>query len=335
MSEQHVAVLGGGTMGTALASVVAYKGHRCILWSSDALIAAEINSSHRHSRHFQDCILPASLTATTSIEDAVRSAKLVILTIASSRFRQVLNDIRPFVPPGLPIFSATKAIESDTNLCMSDVIKEILSDPAVGAVSGPNIAHDIIAFRPTAVVVASACSFATTLVRDMMELATLRVFASVDLRGVELAGALKNVVAIAAGIASGLELGDNARSLLVALGLLEIRTLGTRLGGQPETFVGLAGIGDLFLTATSRNSRNHMVGMELGKGRNLPQILSYLEELHETAEGVNSVRACHQLAMVTRTSMPVTEAVYAVVVGGDEPRVAFDRLFSTPSLGVF
>jgi glycerol-3-phosphate dehydrogenase (NAD(P)+) len=332
MADHHVAVLGSGTMGIALANAVASKGHRCVLWSNDTTVISEINKNHRNYRHFRDHILPSSLTASTSIEDVVRSSKLVIVAITSSRFREILKSIRLFVTPGVPIFSATKAIEHDTNMCMSEVVKEVLCNCVVGAISGPNIAHDIIACLPTAIVAACECSSAITLVREMMQMPTLRIFATVDLRGVELAGALKNVVAIAAGIASGLELGDNARSLLVALGLVEIRALGTKLGAQPETFVGLAGLGDLFLTSTSRNSRNHMVGVELGRGRHLAQILSFLERIDETAEGINTVRACRHLAITTRTFMPIADAVYKVVVEGCEPRAAVDRLFNHPDL---
>jgi glycerol-3-phosphate dehydrogenase (NAD(P)+) len=188
----------------------------------------------------------------------------VIVAIGSTRFRQILTGAQPFVAPDVPIFSATKGLESGTRMGMSEIIAEVLTECMPGAISGPNIAHDIIGRLPTGIVVASECSSAVSIARDALQTPTLRIFASSDLRGVELAGALKNVVAIAAGLASGLGLGDNARSLIVALGLVEIQALGTKLGAQAETFIGLAGLGDLFLTSTSVNSRNHMVGVELG-----------------------------------------------------------------------
>ena len=328
---RHVAVLGGGTMGTTLAWAVACADRECVLWSRDAELVRGINEDHRNPRHFTDLILGPSLSATSSLKDAVRTARLAIIAVRSDQVRALARDIGAYAPSDLVLLSATKGLELNTNKRLSQLLAEETQAQAVGAISGPNAMQDIIARLPTALVVASTCDLVAPLAAKLIALPTLLVFGSSDLAGVELAGSLKNIVAIAAGIAAGLGLGDNARALLITLGLAEIRTLATSLGARPSTFTGLAGVGDLFLTTTSPYSRNHWIGVELGRGAKLGDLLEQLETLKETAEGINTIRAGRELAAQQRLRMPLAECVYAVALEGAEPRSAFEHLLGDSS----
>jgi glycerol-3-phosphate dehydrogenase (NAD(P)+) len=312
-------------MGTALANAVASGGRDCALWSDDVELVREINSNHRHPCHFREYELSHLLSATTNLEQAVAGAQLAIIAARSDGFRDVVRKLGAFAPRELVIVSATKGLEPKTQKRMSELVSEETAVREVAALSGPNITHDIIACRPTGLVVASEASSAVALSVNLIELPTLRVFGSSDIVGVELAGALKNIVAIAMGMAAGLALGDNFRSLLFALGLAEIQRLGSSMGARPGTFTGLAGIGDLFLTATSVHSRNHMVGVELGSGAALADVLDYLDKVSETAEGINTLQACRRLALEHGVAMPLVECMYDVVFQGLDPRKAFER----------
>src|SRR6266567_197868 len=325
---RHVAVLGGGTMGTALAHAIASANRDCILWSKDSELVRGVNEKRRNPRHFPDLVLGPSLSATSSLDQAVRAAQLAIVAVKSDEVRELARNIGKSVPADLVFLSATKGLEPVTNKRLSELLAEETGVQAVGAISGPNAMQDIIAGLPTALVVASTSNLASALAAKMIALPALRVFASSDLAGVELAGALKNIVAVAAGIASGLRLGDNARALLITIGLAEIQRLAVSLGARASTFMGLAGIGDLFLTTTSPHSRNHWVGVELGRGTKLEDLLEKLNELNETAEGINTIRAGRELASQQRVQVPLTECVYAVTFEGAEPGTAFGRLLA-------
>jgi glycerol-3-phosphate dehydrogenase (NAD(P)+) len=326
--KRPVAVLGSGTMGTALADAIAFGGRDCALWSPDVDLVRGVNEKHRNPRHFSNHILPSSLSATTSLEDAVGSAPLAIVAVRSEEFRSLARSMARFVPADLVLLSATKGLELQTNKRMSELLKEETPARVVGAISGPNVTQDIISRLPTGIVVASESNLALELAIELIELPSLRVFGSSDLVGVEFIGALKNVAAIAAGMASGLGLGDNARSFLITLGLAEIQMLAASLGARSATGMGLAGIGDLFLTSTSLQSRNHWVGVELGKGIKLGCLLDQLEKINETAEGVNTIRACKQLAAAQRLRMPLAECVYDIVFEGQQPLSALQRLLA-------
>jgi glycerol-3-phosphate dehydrogenase (NAD(P)+) len=328
--KHRVAVLGSGTMGTALANAVATSGRACVMWSADAELVRGVNETHRNPRHFSDQLLPPSLTATTSLEDAVGSAELAIIAVRSDGVRALAQRIAASVPPEQVLLSATKGLEPQTNKPMSQLLKEETRALVVGAISGPNITQDIMAHRPTGIVVASAGNAALARAVELIELPSLRIFGSSDLLGVEFLGALKNVVVIAAGLAAGLGLGDNARSFLITLGLTEIQGLALRLGARPATFTGLAGFGDLFLSSTSVYSRNHMVGVELGKGFTLEALLALLERLNETAEGVNTIRACRQIAAEHGLAMPLAERIHDIVFGGRPARAGIEQLLSDP-----
>jgi len=318
-------------MGTTLADAVAAGDRDCVLWSPDVELVRGVNETHRNPRHFSDVVLAPSLSATASLEDAVRFAQLAIIAVGSDRVRGLARSIGAFVPSDLVLLSATKGLEPQTNKRLSELLEEETRSQVVGAISGPNSMQDIIARRPTALVVASQANRAFPLAAKLIALPTLHVFGSSDLVGVELAGSLKNIVAIAAGIAAGLGLGHNARGLIITIGLAEIQMLATSLGARAITFMGLAGVGDLFLTTTSPYSRNHMVGVELGRGVKLDAIVDQLAKLNETAEGINAIRTGRELAARQGLRMPLAECVHAVAFEGLEPRPAFERLLGDAS----
>jgi glycerol-3-phosphate dehydrogenase (NAD(P)+) len=309
-------------MGTALANAVASGDRQAVLWSEDAAIVRSVNDSHRNPVHFTDHVLPRCLSATSNLREALTGAGCVLVAVPSEAVRATGARMRQHLDPDAAVISTVKALERVTNKRMSAVLQEETGVRDVGAISGPNLSHDILAGRPTGLVVGSANRAVIDEVAEALTGPALQVAGTSDLVGLELMGALKNVIAIGAGIASGLELGDNARALIIARGLMEIQTLSAALGGCHETFRSVAGIGDLFLTATSLHSRNHMVGIELGRGAGLSQIVALLGRLRETAEGIGTVEACCSLAASQRLRMPLAESVHAVMFEGRDPRAA-------------
>jgi glycerol-3-phosphate dehydrogenase (NAD(P)+) len=313
MRDRSVAVLGSGSWGTTIAHVVASTGRPCFLWGRDEDVVKEINEKHRNPRYFPDRALAPGIRATTDLEEAARSTPLVVVGVASSGFREVARRLGDFVTGDQVLLSATKGLEPRTHKRMSEILKEETCAKKVGALSGPNIAREILDGEPAATVVASRFNEAIELSAQLLHGPRFRVYGNTDLVGVELAGALKNVVAIASGVSTGLGLGDNTRSLLITRGLAEIQRLGVKLGADPLTFSGLAGIGDLFVTCSSPLSRNHRVGAGLAKGKKLEKVL---EELGEVAEGVNTTRVCREVASEAGVPMPIAEGVYRLLFEG-------------------
>ncbi|MBI3726528.1 NAD(P)-dependent glycerol-3-phosphate dehydrogenase [bacterium] len=318
-----VAVLGGGSFGTTLAHTVASAGRACTLWSRDEEVARKINETHRNPRYFQDRPLSPDLRATSNLEEAAKDAPLVVVAVASSGFREVARALGDFVRGDQVILSATKGLEPRTHKRMSELLREETCAKKVGALSGPNIAREILDGQPAATVVASRFRDAIELSAELLHAPRFRIYGNDDLLGVELAGALKNVIAIASGVLTGLGLGDNARSLLITRGLAEIQRLGVKLGADPLTFSGLAGIGDLLVTCTSPLSRNHRVGAGLAKGETLEAIV---ERLGEVAEGINTARVCKELAAEHGVAMPIAEGVYKLLHEGLAVRDALEDL---------
>jgi glycerol-3-phosphate dehydrogenase (NAD(P)+) len=324
-ADKRVAVLGSGSFGTTVAHVVAGAGRPCIVWGRDEDVAREINEKHRNPRYFSDKPLAPQLRATTDLDEAARGAPLIVVAVASSAFREVSRRLGDFVTGDQVLLSATKGLEPRTHKRMSEILKEETCAKKVGALSGPNIAREILEGQPAATVVASRFREAIELGAQLLYGPRFRVYGNEDLVGVELAGALKNVIAIASGVSTGLGLGDNARSLLITRGLAEIQRLGVKLGADPLTFSGLAGIGDLFVTCTSPHSRIHLVGIGLAKGKKLEQIL---EELGEVAEGVNTTRVCRELASEAGVTMPIAEGVYKLLYEALPAKALFEDLMT-------
>jgi len=307
-----VAVLGDGSMGTTLAHVVASAGRKARLWCRSASTAASINEGRRHDRMFPESELAPTLTATTSLEEAVRGAPLVICATPSQSFPDLGKRLRPLVTRDQVLLSATKGIDLRSLRRMSEILRDETKARAVGAISGPNITPEIMAGQLTAIVLASSDHEATAASARVLQTDRLRVYANDDLVGVELVGALKNVVAVAVGIATGLDLALNTRSLLMTRGIAEICHLAVKMGADARTFWGLGGIGDLYLTCTSPQSLNREVGVRLGRGDRLETILADLKEIPES---VYTVRACRALGRARGLKLPITEATCRIFDG--------------------
>jgi glycerol-3-phosphate dehydrogenase (NAD(P)+) len=319
MSER-VCVLGAGSFGTALAKVLAEGGHEVRLWARDQVVVDTILAEHRHPRRLKNVRLPPGLRATTSLQEGLREAMLVVSSVPTPAVRAVWADARPFVADGAYVMSATKGIENGTLALVSDILKESVPEhcrPRLCYLSGPSFAIEMARRLPTAVTIAADDEAVAAHVQRIISTDYFRAYTSTDVQGVELGGALKNVVAIAAGTAAGLGFGQNTAAALITRGLAEIGRLAVKMGAAPQTLAGLAGMGDLVLTCTSPTSRNYTVGLQLGQGRKLDEILAGLGEV---AEGVNTTRAVQALAAREGVEMPIAAAVHRLLFESTDPR---------------
>lgn len=324
--KERVAVIGGGSWGTTLAHLAAMAGdEEVVLWMRDPDAVREVNERRTNRRYLGDVKLAPTVRATTDLGDAVAGTRLVIVCVPSSAFREVAGAAGEFVTGDQILLSATKGLEPVTFARMSQVLAEETCARKVGAISGPNLAKEMIAGQPSATVVASRYREAIVVGARLLHSRVMRVYGNRDVKGVELAGALKNVVAIATGVAHGLGMGLNVRAMIITRGLAEVQRLGVKLGADPHTFAGLAGIGDLMATASSELSRNFRVGVGLSQGRPLPEIL---EELGEVAEGVNTTRVALELARSVDVPLPITEGVGRLLFEGGRPQEILDDLMT-------
>ncbi len=305
-------MVGAGSWGTTLASLLAGRVGT-VLWARRPELAAAINAGHRNPDYLPDAGLPPSLVATASLEEALAGASVVVMAVPSHGFRAVLDRARPFIAAGTPVVSLAKGMEQGTLKRMTEVIAEVVPGSPAGALTGPNLAGEIMAGQPAATVVAMEDESLGRELQYLFATDELRVYTNPDVVGCEVAGALKNVVAIASGMGDGLGFGDNTRAALMTRGLAELTRLGTALGGHPLTFAGLAGMGDLVVTCISRQSRNRHVGEQLGRGRSIDAIV---EETKMVAEGVKTSRAVLDLAATVGLEMPISEQVVAVIYAG-------------------
>jgi glycerol-3-phosphate dehydrogenase (NAD(P)+) len=325
-----VAVIGAGSWGTALALVAGANGHRVHLWTRTAAIAHAINDTRENPVYLRGVRLPPQVRATDALGEAVSEAEVVILAVPSHACRSVFTAMVPYIDPRMVLVSAIKGIEIETEMRISEVLRDILRDhfePRLAVLSGPSFAQEVARGDPTAIVVASSPPDYAEKVQRLLSSASLRLYTSLDVVGVEWGGAVKNVIAIAAGVVTGLGWGFNSVAALITRGLAEMTRLSVTLGGRPETMAGLAGVGDLVLTCTGTLSRNRYVGVELARGRRLPDILA---SLHMVAEGVNTTRAVHALARRHGIDMPITSSVHAVLYEGKDPRQAVSELMGRP-----
>lgn len=318
-----VAVLGAGSWGTTLADLLARKGHAVRLWAYESEVVEAVNREHRNPLFLPGCSLAPALRAYADAEEAVRGAPVILSAAPSHAVRAVVSRVRSAVAPGSLVVSATKGIETDTLRFMDDIVREVLPEARFVVLSGPSFAQEVYERQPTAVVAASRDAEAASEAQRIFATSRFRVYTGADVCGVELAGALKNVIAIAAGILEGIGLGSNPRAALLTRGLAEITRLGLALGADPLTFAGLAGMGDLVLTAAGQLSRNRSLGVALGQGVPLAE---YQAAHRSVAEGVNSSRAGAALAAREGVELPITEQVCAVLFGGKEPRDAVAEL---------
>lgn len=315
MTALRVAVLGTGSWGTTFALVLADAGCDVALWGRNPAVCAEIETEHRNHAYLPGIGLPVGITSSTDAATVLAGADLVVIAIPSQSARATLESLREFVPRGGVAVSLMKGVELSTDQRMSQVVAESLRLPAdrVAVVSGPNLAREIAERQPTATVVASTSEETAQLVARACSSAAFRPYTNTDVVGVELCGAVKNVIAVAVGIAQGRGLGYNTRATIITRGLVEITRLGLALGADAETFPGLAGMGDLMATCASPLSRNHSLGVRIGEGMTLDEAIV---ATGGTAEGVKSSRSVLELAASVGVEMPITAAVVGVLHEG-------------------
>ncbi len=318
---QRIAVIGAGSWGTTVASLVA-RSVSTTLWARRSELALAINETRENSDYLPGNPLPELLDATSDLEKAVRDADAVVIAVPSHGFRAVFKAGARAIHPDTPIVSLTKGIEQDTLATMTEVVSAEAPDhdsSRVGVLTGPNLATEVIEGQPTATVIAMRDAEAARSIQDVLMGPTFRVYTNDDVVGCEMGGALKNVMAIAAGMSDGLGFGDNSRATLITRALAELTRLGVALGGRPTTFAGLAGMGDLIATCSSTRSRNHQVGVRLAKGKSLDEVVS---EMKMVAEGIKTTKSVLGLAARAGIEMPIVEHVGQVLHDGLHPRDA-------------
>jgi glycerol-3-phosphate dehydrogenase (NAD(P)+) len=326
--NKAVAVIGAGSWGTALAMVLADNGHEVRLWSHNESQVQEINQFHTNKKYLPEILLPELIVGYASLTDALAGITTVILAVPTKAIREVIGKIRTIQSSPLTIAHVSKGIEPDSLLRISELIKEEMPNELLKAVvvlSGPSHAEEVSLRHPTTVTVSSDDMNAAEGIQDLFINHNFRVYTNPDVIGVEIGGALKNIIALAAGITDGLGYGDNAKAALITRGLAEIARLGTKMGANPLTFSGLTGIGDLIVTCTSVHSRNWRAGNLLGKGKNLDEVL---ENMGMVVEGVRTTKAAYQLAKKYDVSMPITCALYDVLFNGKNAKDAVDVLMA-------
>ncbi|HEY8794398.1 MAG TPA: NAD(P)H-dependent glycerol-3-phosphate dehydrogenase [Gemmatimonadaceae bacterium] len=317
------AVVGAGAWGTALADLLARNGHDVSLWAREPEVIESVNAIHENTSFLAGAKLDPGVVAEADLATACKGAALVLFATPSHVLRAIARGVAPAIEPDATIVVATKGVERDTLAVMSDVLAEQFPRHAVVALSGPSFAAEVVARQPTAVVAASASAGAAAMVQRALSGDEFRVYTHDDVVGVELGGALKNVIALATGIAEGLGMGFNARAALITRGLAEMTRLGVKMGASPLTFAGLAGMGDLVLTCTGALSRNRSLGVEIARGVSLDEALAKRQTV---AEGVMTTHSARALAAREGIEMPIVSAVYGILFEHQPPRAAISEL---------
>jgi glycerol-3-phosphate dehydrogenase (NAD(P)+) len=320
--QLRVTVLGAGSFGTTMAHLFT-QNTPTLLWCRRREIADEINRDHHNERYLPGYTIAPELRATESLEEAVREADVLVMAIPSHGMRAVLEEVSKSIRPWVPIVSLAKGLEPGSHLRMTEVIREVLPEHRVGALSGPNLAKEIMAGFAAASVIAVEDPDLGRQLQGIFNCGVFRVYTIRDVVGCELGGALKNVIAIATGMGDGLGVGDNTRSAVITRGLAELTRLGVAMGGEPATFAGLAGIGDLVATCTSAQSRNRHVGEQLGRGQTIEEIT---KEMNQVAEGVKTTAVAMELAERYSIELPIAREVYGVLYEGRTAEEAYRGL---------
>ena len=322
MRNLKVGLLGGGSWGTTVASLMT-RNVPVTIWARNAATVDEINAHHTNETYLPGAALPDALSASNDIAETVADADVVVMGIPSQSFRSVLEEVKKHIRAWVPVISLTKGLELDTRMRMTEIINEVLPGHPVGVLTGPNLAREIMAGQAAASVIAMEDEIIVKELQDVFKSGLFRVYTNTDVVGCELGGVLKNIIAIAVGMGDGQGAGDNTRAALITRGLSEVTRLGVAMGGRPETFAGLAGMGDMIATCTSPQSRNRHVGIELGKGRNMQEII---DDMVMVAEGAKSAPAVIALAEKYGVEMPIARDVYRVVSGETNARGAYRGL---------
>jgi len=324
----RAAIIGAGSFGTALARLLGQKGFSVRIWGREDDVREAIATRHENPRFLPGIRLPETVVPIDDPAEAVRGVDLVVAATPSHVARQVFGPLAPHLPPETPIVTVSKGIEEETLLLPTEVLESVLPErlhPYLAALSGPSFAREVAEEKPTAVTIAAKWDRTARLVQEAFGTSYFRPYTSTDVVGVQLGGALKNVLAIAAGIIEGLEAGLNARAALITRGLAEMVRLATARGASARTLSGLSGMGDLVLTCTGDLSRNRTVGIELGRGRKLSDILA---SLGHVAEGVKTARSAWKMAQKLGVEVPITEQVYRILYEDKDPRVAAKELMA-------
>ncbi|MEO4053182.1 NAD(P)H-dependent glycerol-3-phosphate dehydrogenase [Solibacillus sp. CAU 1738] len=323
---EQVTVLGAGSWGTALALVLAENGHNTLVWTHREDQAVEINEHHTNKKYLPNTILPNNLVATANLEQAVNHASTIIVAVPTKAIREVCGNVSALLNKKVLFVHVSKGIEPDSLMRISELLEESVDAQFIEEIvvlSGPSHAEEVVLQHPTTVTAACRNLAAAEKVQDLFMNGYFRVYTSDDVIGVEIGGALKNVIALAAGITDGLSYGDNAKAALITRGLAEITRLGVKMGGNPFTFAGLSGMGDLIVTCTSVHSRNWRAGNMLGKGMTLAEVL---EQMGMVVEGVRTTKAAYQLALKYNVAMPITSELFDVLFSDKTPKEAVDEL---------
>jgi len=321
---ERIAVIGAGSWGTALAVILAEKGYEVSLWAYEEDLVKSINQRRVNSIYHPDVVLPENINASANLVEVVREARYVINAVPTQHTRDILSRLSRFIPHDAIIISASKGIERRTLKTVTGIIKELIGRNAA-ALSGPSFASEVIQKRPTAVTIATDDVVVAERLQRLFNTDYFRVYTNTDVLGVELGGALKNVMAIASGISDGLGLGSNARAALITRGLAEMTRLGVAMGAKENTFRGLSGLGDLVLTCTDTLSRNHTVGYRIGRGERLEHILSGMIMV---AEGITTAESAYELSRKYNVEMPIVEQIYKVLYEGKDPMEGVKELMS-------
>ena len=325
---KRVGVVGAGCWGTTLADLLGLKGYAVDLWAYEQAVKQQIESEHQNGLFLPGVTLSENISPTNDIERAVSDKPMVLIVVPSHVMRETVQNMRSHLYPAAVLVSASKGIENGTRLTMTGIFKELLpgfADAQLTVLSGPSFAKEVAQQVPTVVTVASSGPHSAQLVQNVFATDYFRVYTHDDVIGVELGGAVKNVIAIAAGMIDGLGLGLNTRAALITRGMAEIRRLGLRMGANPRTFTSSAGIGDLILTCTGTLSRNHSVGKQIGQGKTIDQILS---NMHMVAEGVRTSKSVYNLSNSLEVEMPICHAIYHILYEGLSPQKALSDLMT-------
>lgn len=326
---KKISIIGAGSFGTALAVVLGNKAYSVSIWAREKEVAAGINKNRANPEYLSDVKLPESVQSSNSLEKALNGAEMVLFATPSHALREVAGQAKPFLKGHEFVLTVSKGIEKDSLMTPSQILADVLDgvilEDQIGILTGPSHAEEVGLCKPTTVVASAYSKRTARIIQETFMSPCFRVYLNYDIIGAEIGGALKNIMAIAAGIVDGAELGDNAKAALMTRGLHEMKRMGTALGASQDTFSGLAGMGDLIVTCTSKHSRNRYVGYHIGKGKKLNEIIS---GMNMVAEGVKTAESVHQWAQRNNVEMPITEAVYRVLFENMDPRVAVNKLMT-------
>lgn len=326
---RNVTIIGAGSFGTALATVLDTAGNNVQIWGREKEIVDAINNEHKNPSYLPDLVLPDTIKAYNDLEHCLRDQDMILFATPSHTLREMAARIKPCLDGHEILVTVSKGIENDTFKTMSQILIEVMEgvtlEDNIGVLYGPSHAEEVGALKPTTVVAAAYSTRTARLIQETFLTPMFRVYINNDVIGVEIGGSVKNIMAIAAGVIDGAELGDNAKAALITRGLHEMKRMGTLLGAHPDTFSGLTGMGDLIVTCTSTHSRNRYVGQQIGQGRKLDEII---KSMNMVAEGVKTTKSVHDWAIKNGIDMPITAAAYKVLFEDVDPKDALNTLMT-------